>query len=263
MPISGKTALYGLIAHPVAHVRSPTLFNPFLAERGIDGVLVPLHITPEDLPRAVDGLRRFENLRGFLVTIPHKETIVPLLDALTPAAEQVGAVNIVRRDPGGRLTGGQIDGDGFVAALRRAGGEPSGKRCFMAGAGGVAAGIGFALARAGAATLTVHNRTPERAEKLAARIGKVFPNCEVRLGSDPAGHDIVVNATSAGLHPADPLPLDLSRLESGMFAADVVIEPRQTPFLLAAAGHGCRVQYGAAMVVEQLPLMIEFMGAPA
>jgi shikimate dehydrogenase len=156
-----------------------------------------------------------------------------------------------------------MDGDGFVAALQKIGGEPAGMRCFMAGAGGVAAGIGFALARAGAAALTIHNRTPERAQRLAERIRRAFPQCDVCVaGPDPSGHGLVVNATSAGLHPGDPLPLDISRLSPGMIAADVVIEPRETPFLRTAAARGCRVQYGAAMVHEQLPMMLDFMGPP-
>jgi shikimate dehydrogenase len=260
MAITGKTALFGLIGHPIEHVGSPALINAYMAEKGRDGVLIPIHVTPSDLEKVVDGLRCLQNLRGFLVTIPHKQTIVPLLDRLTEAAELSGAVNVVRRDVDGNLIGDQLDGEGFAAALQGSGISLTGARIYMAGAGGVAAGIGFALARQGASAVTIFNRTQSRADELAQRLSGAFPQCDVRTGdSNPSGHDIVVNATSLGLKANDPHPMNVDGLNAAMTVADVIINPRDTAFLRAAAVRGCRIQYGFRMVEEQLPLMIQAM----
>jgi shikimate dehydrogenase len=256
--ITGTTALYGVIGHPVDHVRSPSIFNAFLAEQGRDGVLVPLHIRPDDLATGLDGLRRLANLVGFLVTLPHKQAILPLLDDLTSTARQVGAVNIVVRTPTGRLIGDQIDGQGFVGALRGSDRVVKGARIFMAGAGGVACGIAFALAESGVSAITLHNRSWARAEDLATRLRSAFPALDVRLGAaDPTGHDIVVNATSLGMNPDDEPPLPLDMLASDMMVCDVVSARRETPLIRAALARGCRVQYGEDMVTPQLALMLD------
>ncbi|WP_395455656.1 shikimate dehydrogenase family protein [Azospirillum melinis] len=258
--ITGRTAIFALLADPVEHVGSPPLFNAYLSQSGLDGVLVPLQVPADALATVVTALRRMGNLRGFLVTIPHKQAILPLLNQLTPEAERAGAVNVVRRMPDGSLIGGQLDGDAFVAALLEAGETVTGSRVFIAGAGGVACGIGSALAEHGAAAITIFNRSQPRALNLIERLQHGFPACDVRMGGpNPAGHDIVVNATNLGQRPADALPLDVHGLDGTIIAAEVVIEPDDTAFLRAAMARGCRVQRGAAMVRAQLPLMLAFM----
>ncbi|HWT10040.1 MAG TPA: shikimate dehydrogenase, partial [Roseomonas sp.] len=148
--ISGRTAITVILAHPVAHVRTPQAMNAHFDALGFDGVMVPLQVAPEDLGSVVAGLRRLRNLRGIVATVPHKEAIAALCDELTDQARQVGAVNVIRRDADGRLTGGQFDGEGFVAGLDAAGHAVSGRAVFLAGAGGAAAGLAFAVARHGA-----------------------------------------------------------------------------------------------------------------
>ena len=258
--ISGHTRLVVILAHPVAHVRTPAALNAHFAATGRDAVLVPMQVRPEGLAEAVGALRRVENLAGIVVTVPHKETIAGLCDTLTEEARIVGAVNVIRREPDGRLAGGQFDGEGFVAGLRAAGEEVRGRRIWMAGAGGAAAGIGFALLRHGAAALAVHNRTPARAESLVARLADALPGSVVALGcADPAGHDIVVNATSLGLKPTDALPVEPRLLAPAMLAADVVMQPDVTRFLEAAAARGCRTHRGLPMLTEQVPILADFV----
>jgi shikimate dehydrogenase len=260
--VDARTPLFGIVAHPIAHLRAPEIFNAYLAERGIDGVMVAFDVAPADLAAMLEAARRMRNLRGFCVSNPHKETILPLLDRATDAARRVGAVNIVRREADGTLTGTQGDGEGFATGLEAAGHAIAGRRIFMAGAGGAAAGIGFALAARGARTLAIHNRTAARAEALAARIRASFPACEVRAaGPEAGGHDIVVNATSAGLDPSDPLPCDLSRLAPPAVAAEVIMRPRETRFLREAAARGCAVHHGEAMAAAQMGLIAAFTGA--
>jgi shikimate dehydrogenase len=258
--ISGRTRLVVIVAHPIGHVRTPAAMNAEFCATGRDAVLVPMHVKPEDLSTVVDALRRIHSLDGIIVTVPHKETIARLCDDLTDQARLVGAVNAIRRDPDGRLIGGQFDGEGFVAGLRAAGHAVEGSRVWMAGAGGAAAGIGFALLRHGAATLTLHNRTAARVEALAERLRAAFPGRAVAAGGpDPSGHAIVINATSLGLKPEDPLPVDPTRLARPMLAAEVVMEPEVTPFLAAAAARGCATHPGLPMLTHQVPILANFV----
>ncbi len=258
--ISGHTKLIVILAHPVGHVRTPSAMNAHFAAMGRDAVVVPMAVRAEDLSTVVGGLRRLDNLGGIVVTVPHKESIALLCDRLTEEARIVGAVNVIRRERDGSLLGGQFDGEGFVAGLLAAGHAVGGKRIWMAGAGGAAAGIGFALLRHGAAALTIHNRTEARAAALAARLGAAMPGAVVAAGgADPAGHDIVVNATSLGLKPGDALPVDPTLMHPAMLAAEVVMQPEVTPFLAAAAARGCATHGGLAMLTEQVAILADFV----
>lgn len=258
--ISGRTRLVVILAHPIAHVRTPSEMNRHFAAIGRDAVLVPMQVKPGDLADAVGVLRRVPNLGGIVVTVPHKEAIARLCDRLTEAARLVGAVNVIRREEDGSLLGGQFDGEGFVAGLRAAGHEVRGRRVWMAGAGGAAAGIGYAMLRHGVAALTIHNRTASRAEALVTRLRAALPGAPVAGGSaDPAGHDIVVNATSLGLEPDDALPVDAALLAPGMLAAEVVMQPDRTAFLEAAAARGYATHPGLPMLLEQIPILADFV----
>lgn len=260
IPVTGRTAVLGIFGDPVVQARSPQLLNALMAGRGLDAVLVPLHVAADGLAAAVAGLRAIKSFKGVVVTMPHKQAIIPLLDGVAPEAAQVGACNIVRRDPDGRLIGSMFDGEGFVAGLAQAGHEVRGRRVFMADAGGAASGIAFALGKHGAAGLTLHNRGVARAEDLAARVRAAWPAMTVTLGTaDPTGHDIVVNATSLGMQPGDALPLDITGLKAGMVAADIIMQPDTTAFLAAGAERGAVLHRGQAMLEAQLDLMIQFL----
>jgi shikimate dehydrogenase len=259
--ITGTTRVYAILADPIGQVRTPQALNPLMRERGVDGVMVPLHVAAPDLPRLVDGLRGWRNFGGGIVTVPHKTAMLALCDSISERARAVGAVNTIRREPDGRLVGEMLDGLGFVAGLRQAGIDPRGARVYLAGAGGAANAIAFALAEAGAARLTVANRTRPRAEDLQARLAAAFPGIEVAIGSaDPGGHDLVVNATSLGLRPDDPLPLDPAGLAPAMTVAEIIMQPEVTPLLAAARSAGCRIHPGAPMLAGQLALMAAFLG---
>jgi shikimate dehydrogenase len=255
--ITGRTALLAIVADPVAQARAPVLVNRALAERGVDAVLVPLHVGGDGLARLIRALRTVRNLAGAVFSMPHKTSLVALLDDVTPEGRQVGACNVVRREPDGRLVGTMYDGEGFVAGLRAAGHDVCGRRVLLAGAGGAAAAIAFALGKHGAAALTIHNRTAAHAESLATRVSAAWPALRVSLGSDPRGHDLVVNATSLGMRPGDALPLDVDGLGPATLAAEVVIAP--TPFLAAAAARGATVHHGEPMLAAQMELILDFI----
>lgn len=262
--ISGHTRLFAIIAEPIHHVKTPEEINALMASRGDDRVMVPLHVGPDQLADAVQGLRAMRNLDGFVVTVPHKGAIVPLCDSLSPMAQLVGAVNVVRRQADGRLHGDMLDGVGFVAGLRRAAIEPTGKAVYLAGAGGAAQAIAFALAQAGVARLTIANRTRAKAEQLVSRLAGLFPGVDLVVGTaDPSAHDLVVNATSMGLRDTDEYPCDVQRLTPEQIVAEIIMQPEHTALLVAAAERGCRVHLGRPMLQCQVELMAATMTAAA
>jgi len=258
--ITGATRVYGIAADPIRHVKAPQSLNAIMAERGVDGVMVPFHVVPDDLATLFAGLRTLRSFHGMVVTVPHKTAAPALCDEISRRASEAGAVNVVRREGDGRLVGDMFDGLGFVAGLRAAGIEPRGLRAYLAGAGGAGSANAFALAEAGGAQLTIANRTPERAKDLCRRVRAAYPQTLVETGSaDPSGHDLVVNATSLGMRGADPLPLDAEGLEPGMVVAESIMQPETTPLLARAAALGCRVQHGWPMLASQLHLMADFL----
>jgi len=154
-----------------------------------------------------------------------------------------------------------LDGEGFVRGLLTAGVTVQGKRAYLAGAGGAANAIGFALVQAGVSHLTIANRTPAKAEDLKARILSLHPDADISVGTpDPSGHDIVVNGTSLGMKEGDALPLDTARLSPDQLVCEVIMQPKDTALLLAAQAKGCKVHYGAPMLACQIELMAEMLG---
>jgi len=257
--ISGKTALFGILADPIGQVRTPQLVNRLLREQGVDGVMVPMHVGAGDLAGVVAGLRRMRNLRGMVVTVPHKMAMAALCDEVVGDAAAIGAVNVVRREADGRLVGGMLDGKGFVRSLAGNGVDLRGAAVYMAGAGGAANAIAFALAQAGIGRLTVANRSRARVDDLAARLARAHPGLPVQAGgADPGGHDIVINATSLGMAPGDALPLDVRGLRPAQLVADIIMDPAQTPLLEHARRLGCRVHGGAGMLDGQAADMVAF-----
>lgn len=260
--ITGQTRIYGIIADPVGHVRTPEVMNAYFADHDADAVLVPLHVAPDVLDTAWSGLRCLQNLGGLIVTVPHKSAVLDLSDEVGEAARQIGAANAVRREPSGRMLCEMFDGKGFLDGLLQGGHDPAGRRVLLVGAGGAASAIAFALAGQGCAALTIANRTKAKGEELAAKIKGAFGGCDVCFGPpNPAGHDLIVNATSLGLRPDDPLPLAIDKLAPGMIVAEVVMKPEMTALLEHAAQKGCRIHHGRHMLDAQVRLLADFIGA--
>lgn len=259
--ITGKTRLYGIVADPIHHVKTPEVFHDHIAGRGIDGVLVPMHVTPAGLAPFCQGLRHLENIGGVIATVPHKQAMLGLCDEVTEEAARIGAVNCVRREADGRLVGAMLDGIGFVEGLRGAGIEPRGLRAYLAGAGGAASAIAFALAGAGVRSLTIGNRTQAKAEALAERVARFHPDVSLSTeASRVADQDLVVNATSVGMAEDDGAPLDTAQLHDGQVVAEAIMQPVMTPLLVAAEARGCRLHRGLAMLRSQIALMARHMG---
>ncbi|MBE9638832.1 shikimate dehydrogenase family protein [Salipiger mangrovisoli] len=261
--ITGRTGLYVIIADPIHHVKTPQVVNRTFVERRIDGVLVPLHVPPGRLAQAMDGLRAIENLKGFVVTVPHKTAAVTLCDRLTPDAELIGAVNCIRRETDGQLVGAMLDGIGFVEGFLGAGHVLKEKEVCLLGAGGAAKAIAFAVAAQGPARLSIFNRSATNAEDLARRVRARFPTLDIRTGTpDVAEGEVLINATALGMHAGDPLPLPVERLRPEMTIAEIIMDPAETALMAAARQAGARVHPGLPMLEAQAVLMARHMGAP-
>lgn len=259
--ITGETRILFILGDPVAHIIGSALLNDYFTGRGIDAAVSPLHVAPDDLPNALDMLRRLRNVAGFGVTIPHKIAVIDLLDSVGERGRLVGAVNFVRRNPDGTLHGDNIDGLGFVGGLLEAGVSIRGARVLQAGAGGAGRAIAFAMAEAGASEITISNRSPDKARGLAQAVARAYPACRTRAGDgDPSACDIAINTTSLGMKTGDALPLSAERLRPAAVAAEVVMTPEITPFLAAAAARGCRTVGGKAMLLAQLRAAADLVG---
>ncbi|MBV6651157.1 MAG: hypothetical protein KI789_15645, partial [Hoeflea sp.] len=175
-----------------------------------------------------------------------------------------GSCNAVKRDADGRLVGDMFDGEGFVRGMLRKGRDAKGLRALVVGAGGVGSGIAAALAQAGAAEIGLFDARADAAEQLAGRLRRHCPGIGISTGSnDPAGWDVIVNATPLGMNAGDPMPVDATRIDPAAFVGEVVMKQAETPFLAAARERGCMTQIGADMLFEQIPAYLEFFGFPA
>ena len=263
MTIRGTTALVAHIGFPTDGFVSPLIYNPWFEQAGIDAVVVPMGCRAEHYPAFLKAVFTLSNVRGALITMPHKVTTAALVDEASTAVRLAGSCNAVRRLADGRLQGELFDGEGFVRALRAKGCRLEGTRALVIGAGGVGSAIAASLASAGAASIALHDARPAAAQALVDRLGQQFSGIELSLGAvDPADRDVVVNATPLGSRDGDPLPLDVSRLASGTFVGDVVMRDGSTALVTAARGRGCHVQPGIDMLFEQIPLYLEFFGFP-
>lgn len=262
--INGNTGLVAHIGYPTHAFKSPMIYNPYFEHAGVNAVVVPMGCKPDHYPAFLRSIFSLENIRGALVTMPHKVATVGLLDDATPTVKIAGSCNAVRRAEDGRLVGDMFDGEGFVRGVRRKGCKLEGARVLVVGCGGVGSAIAASLAAAGVAWLGLFDARAESAHGLKERLTTHYPRLEVTTGSnDPAGYDLVVNATPMGMSDGDPLPVDVARIAPDTFVGEVVMKTEMTAFLKAVQARGCRFQVGSDMLFEQIPAYLEFFGFPA
>ena len=259
--INGKTLLIAHIGFPTESFKAPLIYNPWFEHAGINAVVMPMAVTADDYPTTLKALFRLKNIRGALVTMPHKVTTVALVDEASTAVKVAGSCNAILLRADGSLLGDMFDGAGFARGLKRKGLVLAGSKCLVVGAGGVGSAIVASLAAEGVAAITLHDAERASAEALAGRLRQHFPALRVDLGTnDPAGYDLVVNATPLGMRPGDPLPFDVARLAPSTFVGEVVMKQEITPMLQAARDRGCRYQVGTDMLFEMIPAYLEFFG---
>ena len=250
--ITGATTVAAVIGSPVRHSLSPALHNAAFEAAGVPWVYVAFDVAHGDASHALDAMRAL-GIGGMSVTMPHKEMVAANVDELDPAAAALRSVNTVVRTPQGALKGYSTDGAGFVASLAEAGVEVVGRSVVVLGAGAAARAVIDALARAGATTVTVVNRSVDRAREAAALAGS---GGRVGVVDDVTAADVVVNATSVGM-ASDDLPLDAAMLRFGQVVADLVYHPLETALLAAARAGGAIAVDGLGMLVHQAALQQE------
>ena len=258
--ISGKTTLIAHVGYPTESFKAPLIYNPWFDSKGIDAVVVPMGVKAEDYPAFFDRMVKLSNIRGALVTMPHKVTTVALLDEASTAVKVAGSCNAVLVKDG-KVVGDMFDGQGFTRGLKRKGFDVKGKSCLISGTGGVGSAIAASLAADGIAKMALFDMNKESVEGLADRLREHYPSMQVTTGSkDPKGFDLIVNATPLGMKAGDPLPFDISRIDKSTFVGEVVMKQEITPLLKAAQDIGCRTQVGTDMLFEQIPAYLEFFG---
>ena len=262
--INGNTELIAHIGYPTHSFKSPQIYNPYFEQADINAVVVPMGCQVSDYPAFLKAVFSLSNIRGALITMPHKVTTVGLLDEVTATVRVALACNAVKRTADGRLVGDMFDGEGFVRGVQRKGLNLKGKRVLVVGSGGVGCAIAASLAASGIAAIGLFDVNSASATALGQRLAQNHPRIAVATGSnDPQGFDLVVNATPMGMNEGDPLPLDVTRLSTHSLVGEVVMRAEMTAFLSAAQARGCAVQVGSDMLFEQIPAYLEFFGLPS
>jgi shikimate dehydrogenase len=261
MPISGTTRVFLILGDPVAQVRAPEVFNALFAQHGIDAVLVPVHIPSADVAAFVRNSFKARNIDGLWVTIPHKTTLTSVLEHCDLSGSTAEAVNAVRRNADGSIEGALFDGIGFAKSLDHFGIGCRGARVLIVGAGGAGVAIATALVQRPLAELAIFDTDPARSTAAAERLRSVsgVPISTPR-SADPAGYDIVINATPLGLNNSDPLPFDVRRIDGNAAVLDILMKNQPTPLLRACAQRGITAHPGYEMMIQQVPEYLRFFG---
>ena len=267
--INGKTQLFGFIAHPAHHSRSPRMQNLSFQHWGINARYLAFDVAPGNLPAAIAGIRSL-GIAGVNLSMPFKQAVVPLLDDLTPQARRINAVNTIKNEHG-RLIGDSTDGAGLFRHLQDRGLNLRHQRVVILGAGGAGKAIIAAALDYGLAQVDVFKRQSASYANVATWIAGLAQNTPTPLAIHPyeavatmqqlvAQADLVINATSVGMLTAD-LPVSeavLAELHPGQVVYDVIYQPLETPFLARARQKGCETHNGLGMLVWQGALAFQF-----
>jgi len=256
MRISGKTRVCAIIGDPVEHSLSPVMHNAAFKELGLNLVYVAFTVTTNGLKDAISGARSL-GLQGLNVTMPHKNAVMSYLDETDSTAKAIGAVNTILNEQG-KLIGYNTDGNGALRALKENGISAKEKKMLIVGAGGAAKAIAFQAAQE-VEELVILNRTSEKAEQLAEVLRREFGkrvnggtlSAEV-LKKELKTTDILVNATSVGMHPdvnRSPVPSDLLRRD--LCVMDIIYNPFETKLVKDAKAVGAKVVLGLEMLLYQ------------
>lgn len=260
--VNGSTRLFGIVGDPIAQVRSPEMVTWALRRRGLDAVLVPIHVREAEFDAVLPALMRVANLDGLVFTIPFKQRACALAASLGAQARAVGAINALARGADGRWHGEIFDGLGCVEALRRAGVAVGGARAMLMGLGGAGTAIAAALAAERPALLRIFDLDASRCERAAAMLRTASPETEVVVGPPVVdGMDVLLNATPVGMLDDARLPFEVPRLPASLVVFDAIVMPERTPLLAHAEACGCRTVRGREMMRGQIARIVDFFEA--
>lgn len=257
--LNGATRLFPIIGDPIRYVESPVWLTRTLADRGHNGVCVPLQVPAGSLDAAMSGLAVMSNVDGILVTMPHKRTAFAHCSTSSGRAELLGVVSVMRRNTDGTWHGDMLDGLAFVRAQQHRGARIEGARALLLGAGGAGSAIAIELLEAGVRELVIHDADGERARALVDLISDRGTGRVVVGPPDPAGCELVFNATPMGMAEGDAIPVDPSLLRQSMFVGDVIAGHGTSALIAAAQSIGCETASGTHMVEAVQDLMADFM----
>ena len=263
--VSGRTRVYGIVGDPIEQVRSPEMITAEFVRRGIDALMVPVHIRPADFETCVAQLKRVANLDGLVFTIPYKRAAIALADDLGTHARTIGAINALARCPQGRWSGEIFDGLGCVEAFRRAGYAIEGQRLMLIGAGGAGAAIGVAMAHERPRSIRIHDVDRKRGTDLATSIATVDSSIDVHVGAPVTTNiDVLLNASPVGMLADPRMPVDISAIDRRIIVFDAIVKPEPTKLLALAKQRGCRIVFGRDMMRGQIAKIVDFfLGRPA
>jgi shikimate dehydrogenase len=253
MNITGKTRITGLFGYPVEHTLSPAMHNAAFESLALDYCYLPFLVHPDSLDKAVDAIRAL-SLAGVNVTVPHKEAVIAFLDEVNAEATFIGAVNtVVNR--GGRLTGYNTDGRGFMRSCEEKGIQVEGKKVLLVGAGGASRAVGYYLGEK-AANLAIYDIDEKKLGKLVSDLSQIRGAVSAlsRI-DDPSAFDVIINATPLGLKKDDPPPVDPEALLPAQTVCDLIY--KKTRLLDLASRRGCRTMDGLGMLLWQGALAFE------
>jgi shikimate dehydrogenase len=262
MEISGKTKVCAIIGDPVEHSLSPVMHNAAFKELELNLVYVAFAVTRSELKEAISGAKIF-GFRGLNVTMPHKNAVIKYLDETDSMAKSIGAVNTILNDRG-RFVGFNTDGVGALRALKENGVSSEGKKLLLLGAGGAGKAIAFQATQE-VEELVIVNRTLEKAEKLAETLRKKFDK-KVRgrayssavLKEEMKDTDVLVNATSVGMHPdVHESLVPKSLLKPDLCVMDIIYSPLKTKLVKDAEAAGAKVVSGLDMLIYQGAIAFE------
>jgi shikimate dehydrogenase len=257
--VNGGTRLYGIVGDPITQVRSPEMVTWELQRRGLDAVLLPIHVREAEFDAVMPQLMRVANLDGLIFTIPFKARAAALAAALGTQAREVGAVNALARGADGLWHGEMFDGLGCVEALRRADVPLEGRRVMLVGLGGAGTAIGAALAAERPRAMRVFDLDAARCERMVGIVNRISPATEVVVGPPVVdGIDLLLNATPVGMLDDARLPIDAPSLPASLVVFDAIVKPERTPLLARAEASGCRTVRGRDMMRGQIARIVDF-----
>ena len=252
--VTGTTRIVFMIGTPVVQTRSPFLFNRHFSERGENRIMVPLDVSAAALPSFVAMVRDAANCDGFVATLPHKRALLGLVDEASETARALESVNVVRREPDGRLAGDMTDGAGYWDGAASIGFEPRGKSIALAGAGAAGTAIAHQFARRGGGRLAIWSRSESEVMSLQTKLATMGVAIQVGMPAHLADFDMAINATPVGMAQAPGSPFSkalIATLPPTAIVADAITEPLETELLKIARQRGLHTLDGQAMTAGQ------------
>jgi shikimate dehydrogenase len=258
--VSGRTRLYGIVGHPIEQVRSPETLTYELRKRGLDAILLPIHIEPDAFDEVFPQLLRIANLDGLVITVPHKPGAVRHVARTGPLGEISRSISVIGRTRDDHWVGEMFDGVGCVASILRRGVGISGSRVMLYGAGGAGAAIAVELARHAPASLTIFDPNHTKLTHLIEGLRQAYPAVTISGGeAGLSSIDLLVNASPVGMLDESLAPISASQIPSNVVVMDAIMKPDRTKLLRIAEESGCLTVYGREMLDSQIARACDFL----